>query len=83
MALGDLSYQLVFSYEQLNTLYRLGRAMCWLDDPDRFVMSVCEQLRSLHDFAWVGVLYVPSDKPGPVAVAAEDTHLVASGARSL
>ncbi|MCH7547118.1 MAG: HD-GYP domain-containing protein [Planctomycetes bacterium] len=59
-ALNDLSRQLSFVYEQINTLYQFGRSMNNLEEPKLFAQSICNQLLFLLEYNWIAVQYVPS-----------------------
>ncbi|MCZ6835253.1 MAG: HD-GYP domain-containing protein [Planctomycetota bacterium] len=59
-ALSDLSKQLSYTYDEISTLYQLGRSMNNLFEPRLFVNSVCSQLHYLLEFNWIAIQYIPS-----------------------
>ncbi|MHC4948306.1 MAG: HD-GYP domain-containing protein [Planctomycetota bacterium] len=56
---NEFSRQLTDAYEQINLLYRLGRSMSRLTDPEDFVTTAVCLLHQLLDFAWVAVQLRP------------------------
>lgn len=53
--IDDLANRLSESYETLDVLYSLGRAMRDIEHPDRFIEHVCERLRETLGFGFVAV----------------------------
>ena len=53
--IDDLANRLSESYETLDVLYSLGRAMREIEHPNRFIEHVCERLRETLGFGFVAV----------------------------
>jgi HD-GYP domain-containing protein (c-di-GMP phosphodiesterase class II) len=62
------AHQLSDSYETIDLLYSLGRAMHDLTKPDQFVTMLGERLHSAMSFAWLA-LYVGPDRRLPPTVS--------------
>ncbi len=62
----DLRRQLCFSFEQLMTLYGVGRMVSTVTDPREFVERALVSLDEIFDYRWYAVQYLPSHVPsGP------------------
>ena len=59
----DLSRQLCFSFEQLMTLYGVGRMVSSVSEPREFVEHSLQKLSEVFDFAWYAVHYLPRFAP--------------------
>jgi HD-GYP domain-containing protein (c-di-GMP phosphodiesterase class II) len=59
----DLSRQLCFSFEQLMTLYGVGRMVSSVSEPREFVEQSLQKLSEVFDFAWYAVQYLPRFAP--------------------
>lgn len=73
VAATGLREQLASAFEQLSTLYQIGRTLNELSDPVRFVEGTTRQLARVFDFAWTGIQYVEAGIGGE---ALEDVLLV-------
>ncbi len=63
--------QLTNSYETINLLYSIGKAMNDPDYPDRFVRLVCERLHEAGEFGWAAACF--GRRPGMPDVLAGRT----------
>ncbi|MHC4811355.1 MAG: HD-GYP domain-containing protein [Planctomycetota bacterium] len=59
----DLSRQLCFSFEQLMTLYGVGRMVSSVSEPREFVEQSLQKLSEVFDFGWYAVQYLPRFAP--------------------
>jgi HD-GYP domain-containing protein (c-di-GMP phosphodiesterase class II) len=76
LAITDLSDQLVYGYEQTISLYRIGRSMNCLKDPEQFIQATCAHVRQVLGYEWVAVRYVTSS----LAIdGLEDKYIISGG----
>lgn len=52
------SRQLADSFEEISLLYKLGASMNEVNQPERFLRLVCEELHATLGYAWIGALLV-------------------------
>ncbi len=52
------SKQLADSFEEISLLYKLGASMNEVNQPERFLRLVCEELHATLGYAWIGALLV-------------------------
>lgn len=60
--LTGLTTQLTDSYETIDALYSIGRSMSDLNQPEKFVGTVCERLRSTLGFGFIGARFTSDSK---------------------
>ncbi len=70
----QFSRQMTETYEELSLLYRIGRSMHEIEQPDRFVRTVCEELLATLPFRWVAAAFM---RNSPAAGAMERRVFVA------
>ncbi len=56
-AMTGLTVQLTDSYETIDTLYSIGRSMSDLNQPEAFVRTVCDRLKSTLNFDFIGARF--------------------------
>lgn len=52
-AISGFSRELMLTYETVHLLYRMGRSMGTLTDPEGFIARGCEEIREVMGFSWV------------------------------
>ncbi|MBL9031526.1 MAG: HD-GYP domain-containing protein [Phycisphaerae bacterium] len=63
-AVGGFTSELSRSYETIDVLYALGRAMQDIDRPENFVTLLCDRLHQTMDFGYFGVWFDNCNLPG-------------------
>lgn len=56
-AVTGFTQELTQSYETISLLYSLGACMRDLDQPDRFVATVCDKIQDAIPFAWLAAIF--------------------------
>ncbi len=59
MAMHSISQQLAESYEEISLLYKITQSITDVEQPDRFVQIVCDELLGTLSYAWIGALMSP------------------------
>ncbi|MBL8764521.1 MAG: HD domain-containing protein [Phycisphaerae bacterium] len=67
--------QLTELYEEIGFVFRLGRTMNQLAEPDGFMENVCRELRETLSFGWIAAAFLGSDNHE----ASFDGHMILSG----
>lgn len=67
-SISGFASQLTDSFETIDFLYSIGRAMDDLTTPDRFVRHCCERLRETLNFGWIAARF-NDDRHVPKALA--------------
>jgi len=52
------SHQLADSFEEISLLYKLGASMNEVNQPERFLKLVCDELHATLGYGWIGALLV-------------------------